>query len=79
MNTKLLLINSAGDEFFLLDDADYFWSDLRTATNGTAMVRRIPNAEHTCAGHLISIILTLRSFFLSIHYVSIRSHNHLKA
>ncbi len=71
VNTKLMLINSAGDEFFLPDDADYFWSDLRTATNGTAMVRRLPNAEHSCAGHEISIFFTLRSFFLSAYNVNI--------
>jgi PhoPQ-activated pathogenicity-related protein len=68
-NTKLMLINSAGDEFFLPDDSDYFWPDLRSATNGSAMVRRLPNAEHSCAGHEISIFFTLRSFFLSAYSV----------
>jgi hypothetical protein len=37
---KLLLINSAGDEYFIPDDSDYFWMELRAATNGSALVRR---------------------------------------
>ena len=39
-NMKLLLINSAGDEYFIPDDSDYFWMELRAATNGSALVRR---------------------------------------
>jgi hypothetical protein len=31
------------------------------------MIRRLPNAEHSCAGHEISIFFTLRSFFLSVY------------
>ena len=69
--TKMLLVNSAGDEFFIPDDADYFWGNLVAATNGTVMVRRLPNAEHSCAGHEISIFFSMRSFFLSYYYVSI--------
>jgi PhoPQ-activated pathogenicity-related protein len=66
-NTKFALVNSAGDEFFIPDDSDYFWTNFRTATNGSAMVRRLPNAEHSCAGHEISIFFSMRSFFLSVY------------
>lgn len=66
-NMKLLLINSAGDEYFIPDDSDYFWMELRAATNGSALVRRLPNAEHTCAGHLTSVFFSMRSFFLSVY------------
>ncbi|CAF1349524.1 unnamed protein product [Rotaria sp. Silwood1] len=45
---------------------DVFWRDLQRATGGTYL-RRIPNAEHQCIGHLISILLTMRSFYLSIY------------
>ena len=31
--------------------------------------RRIPNAEHQCIGHLISILFTIRSFYLSVYEV----------
>ena len=32
--------------------------------------RRLPNAEHSCAGHEISLFFTMRSFYLSIYDVS---------
>jgi PhoPQ-activated pathogenicity-related protein len=70
-NINLMLINSAGDEFFLPDDYDFFWNDLRAATGGSVMARRLPNGEHSCAGHEISIFFTLRSFFLSVYNVSL--------
>ena len=65
----MLVINSAGDEFFIPDDYDYFWTNLRAATNGTALNRRLPNAEHSCAGHEISLFFSMRSFFLSAYTV----------
>ncbi|CAF4008945.1 unnamed protein product [Rotaria sordida] len=48
------------------DGQDAFWRELQRATGGTYL-RRIPNAEHQCIGHLISIVLTIRSFYLSIY------------
>lgn len=65
----MMLITSSGDEFFLPDDTYYFWDQLTAATNGRALIRRLPNAEHSLAGHEFSIFLTLRSLFLSVYEV----------
>ncbi|CAF4525160.1 unnamed protein product [Rotaria sp. Silwood2] len=65
-NMKLLQIQSSGDEFFLPDNEDAFWNDLQIATGGSYL-RRLPNAEHSCAGHEISLFFTMRSFYLSIY------------
>ncbi|CAF1002204.1 unnamed protein product [Rotaria sordida] len=65
-NMKILQIQTGGDEFFLPDNEDAFWYDLQVATGGS-FLRRIPNAEHSCAGHEISIFFTMRSFYLSIY------------
>ncbi|CAF1622101.1 unnamed protein product [Rotaria magnacalcarata] len=88
-NTKLLQVQSSGDEFFLPDNEDAFWSDLQTATGGS-FLRRLANAEHSCAGHEISIFFTMRSFYLSIyenqplpslkwHKTSNRTHGYVQA
>ncbi|CAF1105282.1 unnamed protein product [Brachionus calyciflorus] len=69
VNKKILAIVTSGDEFFLGDDTHVYWNDLQAATKGTAMLRRLVNAEHSCAGHEISIFFTLRSFFLSAYEV----------
>ncbi|CAF3739734.1 unnamed protein product [Rotaria magnacalcarata] len=64
---KTLQIQTTGDEFFLLDNEIYaFWKELQLTTGGTYL-RRIPNAEHQCIGHLISIVLTIQSFYLSVY------------
>ncbi|CAF1644495.1 unnamed protein product [Adineta ricciae] len=65
-NMKILQIQSSGDEFFLPDNEDAFWHDLQVATGGS-YIRRLPNADHSCAGHEISLFLTMRSFYLSIY------------
>ncbi|CAF3515250.1 unnamed protein product [Adineta steineri] len=65
-NMKILQIQSSGDEFFLPDNEDAFWNDLQVATGGSYL-RRLPNAEHSCAGHEISLFFTMRSFYLSIY------------
>jgi PhoPQ-activated pathogenicity-related protein len=69
-NTKIIMVTTGGDEFFLPDDTHYFWPDLLAATGGSALLRRLPNAEHSCAGHEISIFFTLRSHFLTVYEVS---------
>jgi len=63
---KILQIQSSGDEFFLPDNEDAFWNDLQVATGGS-FLRRLPNAEHSCAGHEISLFFSMRSFYLSIY------------
>lgn len=68
-NKQIYPIVTSGDEFFLADDTHYFWQDLTAATDGSALMRRIPNAEHSCAGHGVSIFLTIRSLFTSLYDV----------
>ena len=68
-NVKFVVMTTAGDEFFLADDTHFFWTDLMSATDGSAMLRRLPNAEHSLTGHTISILLTIRSLFLSVYEV----------
>jgi PhoPQ-activated pathogenicity-related protein len=63
---KLVQIQTGGDEFFLPDNEDTFWTDLQAATGGS-FLRRLPNAEHSCAGHEISLFFTMRSFYLSLY------------
>ncbi|CAF1107718.1 unnamed protein product [Didymodactylos carnosus] len=41
-NTKLLQIQSAGDEFFLPDNELLFWNDLQSATGGTNLLSNGP-------------------------------------
>ena len=48
------------------------------STKTTKYSRRIPNAEHQCVGHLISIFFTMRSFYLSIYDVLYREHSYEK-
>jgi len=67
-NTKLLVTVSSGDEFFIPDDWDYFWTNLRTATNGSVLGYRIPNAGHTFDGYDQKVFLNMRSFFLTNYY-----------
>ncbi|KAL5496935.1 hypothetical protein EMCRGX_G013313 [Ephydatia muelleri] len=57
-----LIIHTGGDEFFLPDDSYYFWDALQ----GDKYIRTLPNAEHSCAGHVMSLILDARAFYLSI-------------
>ena len=54
----------------MLEDTHSFWTDLLAATDGSALLRRLPNAEHSCAGHEISMFFTMRSFFLSCYEVN---------
>jgi PhoPQ-activated pathogenicity-related protein len=42
---KFTVVTTSGDEFFLAEDTHAFWNDLRAATQGSAMLRRLPNAE----------------------------------
>ncbi len=42
---KFTVVTTGGDEFFLADDTHFYWNDLRAATGGSVMLRRLPNAE----------------------------------
>jgi hypothetical protein len=33
------------------------------------MNRRMPNADHVCVGHIISLFFTMRSFYMSVYDV----------
>ncbi|XP_064605796.1 autocrine proliferation repressor protein A-like [Liolophura sinensis] len=57
-----LVISTGGDEFFLPDDSHYYFNQL----SEPKYMRILPNAEHSCAGHEISLFFTLRAFYLSI-------------
>ena len=66
---QILSLQTSGDEFFLLDGEFSFWNTMENATAGFYL-RRLANAEHSCAGHEISLFLTMRSFYLSVYDVS---------
>lgn len=39
------------NEFEIKQDDTYaYWKDLVAATDGSVLMRRLPNAEHSCAG-----------------------------
>ncbi|KAJ8263778.1 hypothetical protein GJAV_G00141190 [Gymnothorax javanicus] len=56
-----LIISTGGDEFFLPDDSHYYYDQLE----GEKHLRVLPNAEHLCVGHWLSILLSVQSFYLS--------------
>ncbi|CAF0836916.1 unnamed protein product [Adineta ricciae] len=64
--TKILQIQSTGDEFFLPDNEAAFWKDLQIATGGS-FLRRMLNADHSCVGHIISLFFSMRSFYISVY------------
>ncbi len=57
-----LVIGTCGDEFFIPDSPRFFWDDLQ----GEKLLRWIPNAEHSCAGHAEDIMAGVQSFYVSI-------------
>ncbi|KAK7112150.1 autocrine proliferation repressor protein A-like [Littorina saxatilis] len=57
-----LVISTGGDEFFLPDDSHFYYRELNQPT----YLRILPNAEHSCAGHEISLFFDMRSFFLMV-------------
>jgi PhoPQ-activated pathogenicity-related protein len=74
--TKLLLITTSSDEFMFPDNTHSYWSNLTAVTNRSALIRRLPNAEHSCAGHEISTFFTMRSHFLSVYEVIMKQEKH---
>ncbi|XP_061192028.1 autocrine proliferation repressor protein A-like [Saccostrea echinata] len=59
-NIAKFIITTGGDEFFQPDDAYYYFDQLE----GPKYLRKLPNAEHSCAGHETSLMFSLRAFFL---------------
>jgi len=57
------LICADGDEFFLPDSPQFFWSFL----TGPKWMRMVPNSEHSMAGHAGDLAVTIQSF---LHAVS---------
>ncbi|KAL3877090.1 hypothetical protein ACJMK2_034845 [Sinanodonta woodiana] len=62
INKPKFIITTGGDEFFIPDDSDYFFDQLK----GPKYLRILPNAEHSCVGHVISLLFSLRAFYLSV-------------
>lgn len=69
INTKFLVVTTSGDEFFLPSDTGNFWKDLYQVTDGSALFKRLPNAEHTMAGHEIGLFQSITSFYMSVYDV----------
>ena len=57
-----LVISSGGDEFFLPDDSHYYLSSME----GPIYLDMLPNAEHTCIGHLTHIMQEIKAFYVSV-------------
>ena len=56
------VIDAAGDEFFLPDDANYWWDDMP----GPKHMRMVADAEHSLVGHQIDVSLAVTTFYRSI-------------
>ena len=61
-----LIVSTGGDEFFLPDDSYYYLSQME----GPTYVNMLPNAEHSCAGHELQLLFTVKAFYLSTFKVS---------
>lgn len=62
VNKPKLITSTGGDEFFMVDDTKYYFNQLQ----GPKYLRMVPNAEHSLAGHEISLLFGIRAFYLSI-------------
>ncbi|CAM6102819.1 unnamed protein product [Calypogeia fissa] len=57
-----LIISTSNDEFFLIDDSDYFWNDLP----GEKHLLILSNTEHTLITGIPKLLVAVEAFFLSI-------------
>jgi PhoPQ-activated pathogenicity-related protein len=57
-----LVICATGDEFFLPDDPLYFWNQLPEPK----VLRMVPNAEHSMAGHQVDLLLNIQIFLTTV-------------
>jgi PhoPQ-activated pathogenicity-related protein len=55
-----MVINSAGDQFFLPDSTQFYWNDLR----GEKYLRYVPNSDHSLKG--TDALMTLLAFYDAI-------------
>ncbi|KAK3579247.1 hypothetical protein CHS0354_033324 [Potamilus streckersoni] len=62
INKPKYIITTGGDEFFIPDNSDYYFDQLK----GPKYLRKLPNADHSCVGHVIDLMFSLRAFFLSV-------------
>jgi len=58
------VVCALGDEFFMPDAAQYYWTQLR----GDKYLYLVPNAEHSMAGHITDVLGSAQQFYLSIFY-----------
>lgn len=65
-NTKIMVVSGSNDEFFIPDNTHTYWNDLRSVTAGSAMLKRIPNCDHSLRNHNIALYSAIQTFFLSI-------------
>jgi len=56
------VIGACGDEFFMPDAQQYYWEQLP----GPKYLRQVPNAEHSLATRMISVINSAAQYYLSI-------------
>ena len=67
-----MVFSTGGDEFFLPDDSHYYFSDMK----GPKYVNMLPNAEHSCAGHVMQLMFNIEAFYVSVMkvgFVNIKS------
>lgn len=57
-----LVMSTSNDEFFLIDDGDYFWGDLP----GEKHLLILSNTEHTLITGIPKVLVAIEAFFLSI-------------
>jgi len=58
------VVAACGDEFFMPDAAQYYWSELA----GSKYLYMVPNAEHSLAGHIIDVLASSEQYFLAAFY-----------
>eukprot|EP00918_Siedleckia_nematoides_P059836 GHVU01130499.1.p1 GENE.GHVU01130499.1~~GHVU01130499.1.p1 ORF type:complete len:457 (-),score=45.84 GHVU01130499.1:53-1360(-) len=63
MTMPKLQIKGGGDEFFMLDDTEFFWNDLR----GTNFMWSLPNTNHYLIGWYQDILYNIETFFYGVH------------
>ncbi|KAL3877091.1 hypothetical protein ACJMK2_034846 [Sinanodonta woodiana] len=62
LNISKYIITTGGDEYFIPDDSDYYFDQLK----GPKYLRKLPNTDHSLAGYVVSLLFSLRAFFLSV-------------